>query len=508
MDHRGQSSHGFTQDGCAALRGEKKTEKGLLQQIEKLWREGGAVCKQERVRKRAYALALSSLVCFGRHTVTGLLTTCGRQFQDWTADYRLFSQDRFDPEQLFGAVRRGLLAELHEDDPLVVAMDDSLLRKTGTKAHGVAYRRDPLGPPFHVNFVRGQRVLQVSAAFPPASDDGPARMIPIDFRHCPTPKKPKKDASGQDRAAYRRKQKESNIGRQGADRLLALREALDRDPGGNSRALWVVVDGSFTNRNVLKNLPDRTVLIGRIRKDAKLHHLPGDQERRTYGRRKKYGDKIITPEQLRQDDSKPWQTLKVWAAGKNHRVRAKTTAPLLWRPAGPNMHLRLVVIAPLGYRPNKKSRVLYRKPAYLICTDPNVPLEKLIRAYVWRWDIEVNFRDEKTLLGVGQAQVRHPQSVENAPALTVAAYAVLLLAGAKAFGVNGMPHALPLPKWRNKEKRKRASTQDLINLLRQELWGKALSKNNFYGFVKQDNQQKKPEKCTPDIASAVLYAVA
>ena len=33
---------------------------------------------------------LSSLVGFGRHTITGLLRTQNRQQQDWTADYRFY----------------------------------------------------------------------------------------------------------------------------------------------------------------------------------------------------------------------------------------------------------------------------------------------------------------------------------------------------------------------------------------------------------------------------------
>ena len=90
--------------------------------------------------------------------------------------------------------------------------------------------------------------------------------------------------------------------------------------------------------------------------------------------------------------------------------------------------MQLVVVAPLGYRLRKNSKLLYRKPAYLICTDSQLAIEALLQAYLWRWDIEVNFRDEKTLLGVGQAQVRHPVSAQSVPALAVAAYALLLLA--------------------------------------------------------------------------------
>ena len=44
------------------------------------------------------------------------------------------------------------------------------------------------------------------------------------------------------------------------------------------------------------------------------------------------------------------------------------------------------------------------KPCNL--TKLNLPVEKLLQYYLWRWGIEVNFRDEKTLIGTGQAQVR------------------------------------------------------------------------------------------------------
>src|SRR5256886_3893472 len=51
--------------------------------------------------------------------------------------------------------------------------------------------RDPMSPPFHVNFVRGLRVLQISAALPQGAK-GVARLVPIDFQHAPLPPKPRK----------------------------------------------------------------------------------------------------------------------------------------------------------------------------------------------------------------------------------------------------------------------------------------------------------------------------
>ena len=67
----------------------------------------------------------------------------------------------------------------------------------------------------------------------------------------------------------------------------------------------------------------------------------------------------------------------------------------------------------------------------------------LLQAYLWRWEIELNFRDEKTTLGVGDAQARTPASVEAVPALIVASYAMLLLAGIKS----NNEAFLPRPNW-------------------------------------------------------------
>lgn len=90
---------------------------------------------------------LSQLLCLGRHTVTGVLGTSGRLFCDWTADYRMYSAQRIVPQKLLVPVRRALMDRLRPGEPVVVAIDDTRLRKSGMKTHGVKYTRDPLGPP-------------------------------------------------------------------------------------------------------------------------------------------------------------------------------------------------------------------------------------------------------------------------------------------------------------------------------------------------------------------------
>lgn len=458
---------------------------------------------QHRCWARLRRHLLAQLVCLGRHTLTAVKATSGEAFSDWSSDYRLYSRERFDPDAVFGVVRRCIHQRLDAEAPFVVAMDDSMLRKTGRKIHGVAYRRDPLSPPFQANLVLGQRVLQVSAALT-GTTPAALRMVPIDFVHIPTPAKPSKHADAAQWAAYRQAADRSRINRHGLERITELRRKLDQD-GAGPRPLWVTVDGRFTNRNVMRTLPARTIFIGRIRADAVLYHLP-EPSAPGRGRKRIYGAPAPTPEQLRQSDAVPWQSVAGWACGRPHAFRVKRLRPLRWRATSDQVNVQIVVIAPLGYRLSKPGRVLYRQPAYLVCTDPDLPLEKILQAYLQRWDIEVNFRDDKTLLGVGQAQVRVPASTASVPALAVAAYSLLLLAAHAAFP--GSSGCLPAPKWRRRRPEQRAALSDLIALLRHDLWADAIRLPRLSHFTAQPPPTMKSEKSRAALAGALFYAPA
>jgi hypothetical protein len=133
-------------------------------------------------------------------------------------------------------------------------------------------------------------------------------------------------------------------------------------------------------------------------------------------------------------------------------------------------------------------------------------LHTLLQGYVQRWDIEVNFREEKTLLGVGQAQVRNPHSVEDVPALQVASYSMLLLATIAATQSPGCD-LLPTPKWAAPSKTpQRLSTSRALGLLRAEAWGRALGLQNFSHFVSSTPPVPNPEKFLPHLPSALFYA--
>lgn len=388
------------------------------------------------------------------------------------------------------------------DAPLVVAMDDSLLRKTGRKIFGSRYQRDPLSPPFHVNCVRGLRVLQISAAVR-QGDQGAARLIPIDFQHAALPAKPHPRAPAEAHAAYQAERTARNINVVGRERLAALRRQMDQN-GSAARRLVASVDGRFTNATVLRHVPERTVLIGRVRKDSVFYYPPTGQPER--GRKRKYGVRSPPPEALLKDQTVSWQTVKAHAAGQTYEFKVKTLGPVDTAMDKGRQALRLVVVEPVPYRTSKRGKLERREPAYLICTDPDLPLEELLQTYLWRWDIEVNSRDEKTSLGVGQAQVRSEAANQNTPALAVAAYAMLLLAAVKTYGPEGKPDTFARPLWYQRKPGKRATTNELINQLRSELWSDAL-KTNFAGFSSPASPDQNGLKCDHPLESAIFMSI-
>jgi len=289
----------------------------------------------------------------------------------------------------------------------------------------------------------------------------------------------------------------------GRERLAWLRRQMDQG-GSASRPLLATVDGRFTNSTVLRQIPERTVLIGLVRKDAVFYHPPQQQPQR--GRKRKYGLRCPTPETLLKDPLVPWQIVKAYAAGQTYEFKIKTLAPVYSAMDKGQKALRLLVIEPVPYRASKKSRLERREPAYLICTDPDLPIPELLQAFLWRWDIEVNFRDEKNLLGVGQAQVRSESSNQNAPALAVASYALLLLASVKTYGAQGKPDTVQNPLWYKRKPGQRATTNELINQLRYELWAHSL-KTHFTGFSQKTDRDQNGIKCDHPVESALFLSV-
>jgi len=418
------------------------------------------VFPQSRTFRRAVRQALGSLVCLGRRCLSRIIWTNGGQNRSWSAEYFLFSRCQWLAQHLFRPILKRALP--YCPGRLVgVAVDDTRLSKIGRCIQQAFYQRDPLSPPFHVNLMLGLRFLQASLLVPtyrlaPVSTRG----LPIRFQEVSRVKKPSRKASPEAWQQYKEAIKQHNLSQSFVAMMGQLRRELD-GAGGEKKILVIAGDGSFCNRTCFRAPRDRTELISRTRKDAALCQQAAPGGLRFYAAEK------FTPEQVRQDETQPWKVTKVFYGGKWRKVRYKEVPLVYWQGGAGRCPLRLLVAAPTPYRKRKSSKLYYRLPAYLLTTDLNDPVKQLLQIYFDRWQIEVNHRDEKDTLGVGQAQLWNVNSVPKQPVLAVAAYSALLLASLIAFGAERGAAYEALPRWRKKAYR--PSCLDLITLLRKEM---------------------------------------
>lgn len=425
----------------------------------------GAVFARPASRQRAIEHALALPCTLGVRTISRTVCTLGReQATDWSAEYKLYARSPWAEDELFAPVLQERVARYPGTGLIGVALDDTRLRRWGKHIPYTGWHRDPLSPPFHTNLLYGMRVLHAAVLFPHyAEPDNPApcRGIPVRFRPAPAPKKPGKHASAEQWQAYRAAQKQENLSLQAVALLGDLRQQFDEE-GAAARVLVSAMDGSFCNRNVFRQEIAGVILLARTRKDARLCYPAPPGSRRTYDAHH------FTPEQVRKDTRIGWRSARVYLGGKKRTVRYKECRGVLWQRGAGRRRLRLFVLAPQPYKIAVGSRTYYREPAYLLCTDLQSPAQELIQIYVDRWQIEVNHREEKSLMGVGDAQVRSLLSVPRHPAFAVACYSLLLLAGMREFGPAWRPEHFTLPRWRKKVPL-RPSALDLLTRLRADL---------------------------------------
>jgi hypothetical protein len=432
----------------------------LLETFLDVVKEWTDVFPQKRSFKRALRQAIGGLVCLGRRTISRIIWTNGRQKLGWASEYFLHSRCRWDPQKLFSPILKRALPWC-SGNYIGVAVDDTRLHKTGRMIQQAFFQRDPLSPPFHVNLMLGLRFLQASLLVPlhRRSPVG-ARALPIRFQEAPRVKKPGRKSSVEERRQYRIAARQHNLSQQFVSMAHKLRQSLDIS-GAALKILLLAVDGSFCNRTVFALVLKGVEIIARARKNAVLCFRAAAGSHRFYDLNK------FTPEQVRKDESIFWNETKIFYGGKRRRVRYKLLSDLYWQGGARKRTLRLLVVAPTPYRKRKSGRLYYRQPAYLLTTDLKGHAHTLLQFYFDRWQIEVNHREEKDTLGVGQAQLWNYISVPKQPVLAVASYSALLVASLLAFGAErGLAYA-ELPRWRRNARR--PSCLDLITLLRKEM---------------------------------------
>ena len=103
--------------------------------------------------------------------------------------------------------------------------------------------------------------------------------------------------------------------------------------------------GSYTNQTTLNNLPENTVLIGRVCSGARLFHLLDISSTTGLGKKQYTGFQLLLPKKFVRMTI-PWQTARAYSSGKTYEFKIKMKKYLRWRVSGKLYTLHLMIIAP------------------------------------------------------------------------------------------------------------------------------------------------------------------
>jgi hypothetical protein len=412
--------------------------------------------RQPRTRERLLTLCLGYLQTLGRHTLTGVLRSLGRDHLDWSAAYRLFSRSRFDLDIARRQVLATLLTTLTPEAPLVVVLDGTQLARTSPRFPGVGWLRSPRTPVWRPGIHRAQRWVGLSALLP-RSTDGASRAVPLWFAPAPSPT-----------ARAWPGHPPLREWEAGLTALRWLRTCLDQ-AGETRRRVLAVADGSYGVAPLLRALPAGISLLARTTRTRALFALPDSPVPGHRGRHRRYGERGPTPEQTLHVRT-GWRTIPTWVRGRCLHLRVHTSGPWLVKPA-PEQPVFLLVVR--GIDRARLGRRGQREPAFLLVTAvPDgtggwslpLPVADLV-AWAWqRWEVEVMHRELKSGFGLGQQQAWSPSAAALVIPWVVWLYATLMLAGYLAWG---WEQAARQAVW---QRRRRWTVRDVVQAVQQELW--------------------------------------
>jgi hypothetical protein len=334
----------------------------------------------------------------GRRTVTGMLTGAGlARMVHHSRAHWFFSHARWSADQLGLAVAALVVTRLQPTgEPVLIAVDDSLFRRSGRRVHGAAWCHDgaakgPTGSrvAWGNSWVIAGLILSLPFLNRPICLPVLARLWRP--HHGPT----KQVIAGQ--------------------LITALAAALAADP---DRRVHVVADAWYAGvdgapgaaRGATRargGFPPGVSLTSRLRGNAVLTAIatatPDDpQQRRRGGRPRRIGARLGTPAQLAA--TAHWTPATVTRYGRTDTVHLAQIV-CLWYGAYRSRAIRVILVRdpdrPTGYQLALLSTDLTSNPA------------EIITRYAARWSIEVAIEDAKQITGVGQARNRVEAAVHR-----------------------------------------------------------------------------------------------
>jgi hypothetical protein len=354
--------------------------------------------------------------CLGRHTITNMIVAAGAvETKHFSCFHRFFSRAVWNFDSLGLVLLKLALRFVPEGEPVLLAVDDTLGRKTGRHIWGAGMHHDPLrSTPTRPVFSFGHSWVVLSAVIPLPFIEHRVFAIPILSRLYR--KKAKKRRPG--RPKGERKCTGEARPREYRTRPELATEMLEIAAGWlDGRRFRVVGDSEYSGKSVSRPLPAEGDLVGRMPMNAALYAEPPAPRPGRRGRPRKKGERLPNPAELAKSRKVPWTKARVDIYGRKVRVWYKTIRALWYNSAGTRPLNIVVVRDPSGKR----------RDDCFFTTDLSMTPTEIIETVARRWALEVTFRDAKQSLGFEEPQSWSRKAVERTAPMAFVLYGLTVL---------------------------------------------------------------------------------
>jgi hypothetical protein len=353
-----------------------RTMPAKVPQIVAEWMRPFAPCFTAAVWRHVLVLVTGTLLVPGRRTVTAALRVMGLgQSSSFALYHRVLSLARWSSRAVAHRLLLVLVAAFVPQGPVVVAIDDTIERRWGTKIKARGIYRDPVRSS-HGHFVKASGLRWLCVML----------LAPVPWAGCVwglpflTVLAPSERWSGEH---GRRHKRLTDWARQ------VLVQTARWLP---ERQIIAVADRSFSAIELLRDVSRFVCLISRLRLDAGLYEPPPWRAPGTRGRPRVKGARLPSLVDRLTDPTTSWERviLDGWY-GRSERRLDIASGTALWHHPGRQVPIRWVLVRDVAGEKEAQA---------FVCTDVAADAVDILRWFVGRWRTETTFEEARRHLGM------------------------------------------------------------------------------------------------------------
>jgi hypothetical protein len=339
---------------------------------------------RQRTFDKAKQLFLGAIICPGSRTVCNVLRTIGlSQDKAFGKFHRVLNRAKYSMLDMSRHLLELLVRSFTEAEQyLVFGVDETIERRRGNRIHKKGVYRDPVrSSGSHFVKTTGLRWMVMMLLTPlPWLTQGAYWALPFLTALCPS------------KRFYRTKTRRRPKKLTDWARQFIL--FLARYAKGLHRRICLVGDGSYATYELMQTAQDHDIaLVGRLKINARLFHLPKPKPPGKPGPAPHMGGRILAMEKRLTDGRIKWREVvfSEWYGQQNKRMLITQGVSIWDSNKGSWVKVKWVLVKD----PDGKL-----DPILLASSDHTMSAVDIVRFAVRRWRVEVTFAEVRRHLGV------------------------------------------------------------------------------------------------------------